>query len=227
MREVSRSDNKVITIEDPVENVLDWVNQIQTNEAIGLGFDTLLRRLLRQDPDVLMVGEIRDKITADLTVRAALTGHLIFSTLHTNDALSAVPRLADMGVESFLLGTVLRAVVAQRLVRKICPHCRRETHPTPEQTQRLARLGGELGSLFEGSGCPECNGTGYRGRTVVAEIFAIDDRAEEIILSGGRRGQLEAHYLALGTPFLPNDGLRLLKEGTTTLSEIERAVFTR
>jgi len=227
MREISNGENKVITIEDPVENVLDWVNQIQTNDTIGLGFDTLLRRLLRQDPDVLMVGEVRDRTTADLTVRAAMTGHLVFSTLHTNDALSAVSRLVDMGVESFLLGSVLRAVAAQRLVRKICPHCKEEVLLTKGQVAWLAKLGFVLNSAWAGTGCEECRGTGYKGRTVVAEIFPIDEKAEQIIVSGGRSGTLEEHYRRLGTPFLIDDALRLVNAGVTTLSEIERAIFTR
>ena len=227
MREISRDENKVITIEDPVENVLDGVNQIQTNEAIGLGFDTLLRRLLRQDPDVLMVGEVRDRITADLTVRAALTGHLVFSTLHTNDALSAISRLGDMGVEPFLMGSVLRAVAAQRLVRKICTNCRRSAPPTSAQAGWLKSVGAAMEELTTGAGCDECRGTGYRGRTVVAEIFPIDEQAEEIIVSGGRRGVLEEHYRSQGLPFLLDDALRLVRSGITTLSEIERAVFTR
>ena len=227
MREISRDENKVITIEDPVENVLDGVNQIQTNEAIGLGFDTLLRRLLRQDPDILMVGEVRDRITADLTVRAALTGHLVLSTLHTNDALSAISRLSDMGVESFLMGSVLRAVAAQRLVRKICPSCRRLVEATAAQAAWLRSVGANPEGLSAGSGCEECRGTGYRGRTVVAEIFPIDEQAEEIIVAGGRRANLEAHYRSLGLPFLLDDAMRLVGSGVTTLTEIERAVFTR
>lgn len=227
MREISHDDNKVITIEDPVENVLDGVNQIQTNEAIGLGFDTLLRRLLRQDPDVLMVGEVRDRITADLTVRAAMTGHLVFSTLHTNDALSAVSRLTDMGVEPFLLGSVLRAVAAQRLVRKICPSCKREVKPSSGQASWLERQGASVEVQFMGTGCEACRGTGYQGRTVVAEIFPVDEVAEEIIVSGGRRGALEAHYRTAGLPFLWDDALRLVRAGVTSLSELERAVFTR
>jgi type II secretory ATPase GspE/PulE/Tfp pilus assembly ATPase PilB-like protein len=227
MREVSREEIKVITIEDPVENVLDGVNQIQTNEAIGLGFDTLLRRILRQDPDVLMVGEVRDRVTADLTVRAALTGHLVFSTLHTNDALSAVSRLTDMGVEPFLLGSVLRAVGAQRLVRKICPHCREEVPPTSAQKSWRKTIGAPITPLYHGAGCEACRQTGYQGRTVVAEIFPIDEEAEEIIISEKRHGPLESHFRSLGLPFLQDDALRLVREGITTLAEIERAVFIR
>lgn len=227
MREISRPDNKVITVEDPVENVLDWVNQIQTNETIGLGFDVLLRRLLRQDPDVLMVGEVRDRTTADLTVRAALTGHLVFSTLHTNDALSAVSRLMDMGVEPFLLGSVLRAVTAQRLVRKICTECGRPVEPTPAQRAWLRRLGADSLGLKKGQGCEVCQGTGYRGRTVVAEIFPIDERAEELIVAGAGRRELEAHYQQQAFAFLWDDAVRLLKGGVTTVEEVERAVFTR
>jgi type II secretory ATPase GspE/PulE/Tfp pilus assembly ATPase PilB-like protein len=227
IRELSNEANNVITIEDPVENVLVGVNQIQTNESIGLGFDTLLRRLLRQDPDILMVGEIRDRVTADLTVRAALTGHLVLSTLHTNDGLSSVPRLADMGVESFLIGSVVRAVVAQRLVRKICPRCKRPGTLTPGQKQWLDRLGSNLTTAWEGAGCSECRNTGYQGRTVVAEIFPVDERCEELIVSGARHGDLEKHFRTQRARFLLDDALRLVAEGVTSLAEVERAVFTR
>jgi type II secretory ATPase GspE/PulE/Tfp pilus assembly ATPase PilB-like protein len=227
IREISKEGNKVITIEDPVENMLVGVNQIQTNETIGLGFDALLRRILRQDPDILMVGEIRDRVTADLTVRAALTGHLVLSTLHTNDSLSSVTRLADMGVEPFLIGSVVRSVVAQRLVRRLCLDCKEPAVLTAGQKDWLERMGSSIKTVYEGKGCPKCRNTGYQGRIVVAEIFPVDEACEELIVSGARHGALEKHFRDRGIPFLMDDALRLVGDGLTSLSEVEREVFTR
>jgi type II secretory ATPase GspE/PulE/Tfp pilus assembly ATPase PilB-like protein len=226
IQELSREDNKVITIEDPVENVIDGVNQIQTNEAIGLGFDTILRRLLRQDPDILMVGEIRDRKTADLSLRSALTGHLVLSTMHTNDALAAVPRLTNMGAEPFLLGAVLRAVGAQRLVRRVCPDCRKPIDPSPSQRAWLKkRLPDAV--LYAGAGCEACGGSGYRGRIAVGEIFVIDDGAEELVTQGRKRKDLEDYFRQKGGRFLLDDALQKVTDGVTTLDEAERAVFAR
>ena len=228
IREISREDNKVITIEDPVENRLDGVNQIQTNDAIGLGFDSILRRLLRQDPDVLMVGEIRDRKTADLSLRSALTGHLVLSTLHTNDALGAIPRLANMGAETFLLGAVLRAVGAQRLVRTICPHCKEVIVPKPSQKLWIEKsLAGLDHVFYAGKGCDECEHSGYKGRTVVSELFLIDEQVEEMIVQGRRRKDLELYYRDRKDTFLLDDALAKALEGMTTIDEIERAVFLR
>ncbi len=228
IRELATDEKKVLTIEDPVENILDGVNQIQTNEAIGLTFDTILRRLLRQDPDILMVGEIRDRKTAELSLRSALTGHLVLSTLHTNDALAAIPRLTNMGAEPYLLAAVIRAVAAQRLVRKVCPSCREALLPSPSQKAWLSsRLGSEIPSLFAGKGCEACNHSGYHGRTVVSEIFPIDEAVEEMIVQGARRKDIEAHYRAKKAVFLFDDAVTKMSDGTTTIDEIERAVFTR
>ena len=228
IRELADDEKKVITIEDPVENLLDGVNQIQTNEAIGLTFDVILRRLLRQDPDILMVGEIRDRKTAELSLRSALTGHLILSTLHTNDALSSIPRLINMGAEPYLLGAVLRAVAAQRLVRKICPACREKAQMNAAQR---AWLSGKLGSLpppvFAGRGCEQCSQSGYKGRTIIAEIFPVDDTVEQMIVQGYKRREMEAHFRKRKSDFLFDDALRKLADGVTTTSEIERMVLSR
>jgi type II secretory ATPase GspE/PulE/Tfp pilus assembly ATPase PilB-like protein len=226
VQELSRDDNKVITIEDPVENIIDGVNQIQTNEAIGLGFDTILRRLLRQDPDILMVGEIRDRKTADLSLRSALTGHLVLSTIHTNDALAAVPRLTNMGAEPFLLGAVLRAVGAQRLVRRLCPECRQVVEPSAAQR---AWLKGRLSDtkFYAGTGCAACGQSGYRGRVAVGEIFLVDDAVEEFISQGRKRKDLETYYRDRGASFLIDDALNKVAEGLTSLDEAEQAVFSR
>jgi len=228
IREISNDENKVLTIEDPVENILDGVNQIQTNEAIGLTFDVILRRLLRQDPNVLMVGEIRDLKTAELSLRAALTGHLVLSTLHTNDALASIPRLTNMGSEPFLLGAVLRAVAAQRLVRKICPACRKRALPTPSQKAWLvSRLGSNLPPLFSGKGCDECGGSGYKGRTVLSEIFAIDEGAEMLVVQDCTRKAMEDYYRKKKVSFLFDDAVEKVSEGITTMNEIERVILTR
>ena len=228
IRELADDEKKVITIEDPVENLLDGVNQIQTNEAIGLTFDVILRRLLRQDPDIMMVGEIRDRNTAELSLRSALTGHLVLSTLHTNDALASIPRLTNMGAEPYLLGAVLRAVAAQRLVRTICPTCREPTSPTPSQHAWLAsRLASDLPSLFVGTGCDACGRSGYKGRTVVSEIFPIDEAIERMIVQNQRQSEMEEYYRSKKAVFLFDDAVRKVAAGITTMDEIERVILTR
>jgi general secretion pathway protein E len=228
IRELATDEKKVITIEDPVENLLDGVNQLQTNEAIGLTFDVILRRILRQDPDILMVGEIRDRKTAELSLRSALTGHLVLSTLHTNDAIASIPRLTNMGAEPFLLGAVLRAVAAQRLVRTICPACRMPASPTASQKAWLAsRVGSSLPHMFAGRGCEECSSSGYRGRTVISEIFAIDESVEQLIVQDHRRRDIEDYYRTKKAQFLFEDAVKKVAAGVTTIDEIERVVLTR
>jgi type II secretory ATPase GspE/PulE/Tfp pilus assembly ATPase PilB-like protein len=183
---------KIITIEDPVEFLVSGVSQIQTNGQIGLGFEVILRRVLRQDPNVIMVGEIRDAPAAEIALRAALTGHLVLSTLHTNDTVSAIPRLVNMGIEPCLIASVLRGVMAQRLVRKICPHCREETPPSAEERRLLDRAGFRGAALYRGAGCPACEHTGFQGRTLIAEAFASDPGLEELILNREKAAALEA-----------------------------------
>ena len=225
LREVASERIKVITIEDPVEYRIAGVDQIQTNERIGLTFDSLLRRVLRQDPDVIMVGEIRDTPTAELSVRAALTGHLVLATLHTNDAVSVVPRLRDMGVAPYLLAAVLRGALAQRLVRKVCPACARSAKPAAHERALLAAHGLSADRLTSGRGCDACGGTGFRGRTAVVEQFASDSRIEEMI-AGGERLPVLADYLASrGFRTLAANGLALAVKGVTTVAEVERAVM--
>jgi general secretion pathway protein E/type IV pilus assembly protein PilB len=224
IREIVSDTLKIVTIEDPVEYLIEGVNQIQTNEQIKLGFDTILRRVLRQDPNVIMVGEIRDGTTAELAVRAALTGHLVLSTLHTNDAVSVIPRLVNMGVERYLIASVLRGAVAQRLVRKACPACAK-TRPVTGPEERLFRSYGVAATTIpESAGCSECVGTGYRGRTVIAEVFASDPDIEEAIMAGSRAGELEHLLAEKGCRSLIKDGLEKVAAGTTTLAEIEREI---
>jgi general secretion pathway protein E len=225
LREVASERIKVITIEDPVEYRIGGVDQIQTNERIGLSFDSLLRRVLRQDPDVIMVGEIRDTPTAELSLRAALTGHLVLSTLHTNDAVSVIPRLRDMGIEPYLLAAVLRGALAQRLVRKVCRSCARSAKPEARERALLEEYGLTATRLVRGSGCDACDGTGFKGRTAVFELFASDDRIEEMILRGERASALTEYLASKGFRPLAQNGLALAVQGVTTVAEVEKAVM--
>jgi general secretion pathway protein E/type IV pilus assembly protein PilB len=220
-----RSDaKKIVTIEDPIEYLVDGVSQIQTNERIGLGFDTLLRRVLRQDPNIIMVGEIRDTQTAELAVRAALTGHLVLSTLHTRDAVSVVTRLKNMGVEPYLVAAVLRGSVAQRLVRRLCPDCRRERAATPAEAAQLARHGLKAASLHEAPGCKACHQTGFRGRMGLFELFSCDAEVEDLIAAGRHDAEIRRLLAARGMATLLADGLQKVLRGLTTLAELEGAV---
>jgi type II secretory ATPase GspE/PulE/Tfp pilus assembly ATPase PilB-like protein len=225
LREIRSDARKIVTIEDPVEYVVAGVDQIQTNERIGLTFESLLRRVLRQDPDVIMVGEIRDPETAALAVRAALTGHLVFSTLHTNDAVSVIPRLMDMGVEPYLVAGVLRGAMAQRLVRRLCTSCRQETAPTDTQGRILRDAGVPESPLFHAVGCEACGGTGYRGRLAVSEVFRMTPALEKAIGSREGREGLAAVLAEGGMGSLVADGLSKAASGMTTFEEVEKAVL--
>ncbi len=226
LREIAWETVKVVTIEDPVEYLIEGVGQIQTHERIGLTFDSLLRRVLRQDPDIIMVGEIRDSATAELSVRAALTGHLVLSTLHTNDAISVIPRLRNMGVEPYLLAAVLRGSMSQRLVRKICGSCSRAGKPTREESELLRRNGLSAGSLHRGRGCDACGGTGFKGRTAIVEAFSSDETVEEMILKGERVSAIAGYLGTRGYSTLLQNGLRMAVNGLTTLAEVESLVMS-
>jgi type II secretory ATPase GspE/PulE/Tfp pilus assembly ATPase PilB-like protein len=224
LREIRSDTIKIITIEDPVEYVTDGIDQIQTNEKIGLTFDTILRRVLRQDPDVIMVGEVRDSTTAELAMRAALTGHLVFSTLHTKDSVSVITRLRNMGIEPYLIAAVLKGSIAQRLVRKICRSCRKEVTPTRRERELFARYSLEAGRLFRGKGCKACGGTGYRGRTGIFELFTTDERIEEMILQGKKDSEIKSYLVKKGMKPLIINGLEKTLQGETTVTEIERVL---
>ncbi len=213
LREIAVDTVKVITIEDPVEYRIEGVDQIQTNERIGLTFDSLLRRVLRQDPDVIMVGEIRDTPTAELSLRAALTGHLVLSTLHTNDSVSVIPRLRNMGVEPYLLAAVLRGALAQRLVRKVCRGCAQPVQPDAREKKLLEEGGLPTDGLARGVGCDACGRTGYKGRTAVVEVFRSDERVEEMILKGERLPVLTDYLTSQGFRSLARNGLALAASG--------------
>ncbi|MFQ5899903.1 MAG: type II secretion system ATPase GspE [Candidatus Methylomirabilia bacterium] len=220
---INSPDKKIITIEDPVEYQLTGVNQIPVRPRIGLTFATGLRHIVRQDPDVIMVGEIRDLETAEIAIHAALTGHLVFATLHTNDAPGAITRLQDMGCEPYLLASVLEGVLAQRLVRKICEACRVPEAPAPADLHALG-ISEALGesSLFRGAGCEQCRGTGYRGRAGLFELFAITEEIRGLILRKAPAGEIRRRAQERGMLSLREDGWAKARAGVTTVEEILR-----
>ncbi len=227
MNRINAPDKKIITVEDPVEYQLDGINQIHVRTQIGLTFASALRTILRQDPDVILVGEIRDHETAEIAVQSALTGHLVFSTLHTNDAANAITRLQEMGIESYLLSSCLLAVMAQRLVRKICPHCK-VLRDLPEGffESVVHTLGEDMEfaspQMYQGAGCPHCAGTGYSGRSGIYEFLEIDDTIRRLIMQGADSGAIASEAKASGMRTLRQDGIRKVIFGETTLEEVLR-----
>ncbi|MFH1771801.1 MAG: GspE/PulE family protein [Candidatus Omnitrophota bacterium] len=215
---------KVITVEDPIEYHLRGINQIQINPKIGLSFATGLRHILRHDPDVMMVGEIRDYETAEIAIRAALTGHLVFSTLHTNDAASAVVRLVDMGIEPFLLSSSMECIISQRLVKLICPYCRKPLKPTQQMRELLYLADCQAANIefYEGNGCKECRNTGYRGRTGIYEILKVNEDIKELIAQRATCKKIFNHAKSLGMHSLKQDGFLKAVRGITTLTEVLR-----
>ncbi|MFW6027307.1 MAG: GspE/PulE family protein [bacterium] len=225
LNRLNRPEREILTVEDPVEYGLDGINQVQVNPQIGHTFAAVLRSFLRHDPDILMVGEIRDAETAEIAVQAALTGHMVLSTLHTNDAVSAVSRLTDMGVEDYLLASVLRGVLAQRLVRRLCPECRELQELTPE-LERLFRTGPDQPlpeHIYAAGGCSRCQDTGYRGRTVIAELFQPSEAARRLIVARADAGELARQAEADGMAPMLRDGLAKVREGLTSVEEVLRA----
>ena len=220
-------ESKIITLEDPVEYQLRGVNQIQVNPKIGLTFASGLRSIVRQDPDIILVGEIRDRETADTAVQSALTGHLLFSTLHTNDAPGAVSRLLDMGVENFLLSSTLLGILAQRLVRIICRDCKEEIKPDARMIDSLRFEPRETNNVrfYEGRGCDACRFTGFRGRTGIFEYIAIDDDFRKTINQRASKDQIRALALKKGCSTLRRDGWQKVRQGITTVSEIIRVTL--
>ncbi len=219
---INSPDLKIITVEDPVEYQLKGVNQIPVKSKIGLTFATGLRHIVRQDPDVILIGEIRDLETAEIAIQAALTGHLVFSTLHTNDAPGAITRLEDMGVEPYLVASVLEGVLAQRLVRRICQACRAPDTPNPADLEALGIAGALATRLWRGGGCDECRGTGYRGRTGIYELFPITEDARSLILRRAPSRDIRQQAIQNGMVTLRLDGWRKASEGLTTIEEILR-----
>ena len=215
LKRINLPDKKIITIEDPVEYQMDGINQIHVNPQIGLTFAAGLRHIVRQDPDVIMVGEIRDRETADIAIRSALTGHLVFSTLHTNDAPSAITRLTDMGVENYLITSSVVAVLAQRLVRVICEHCK-----TPAGTALSPE--GETVRSFRGAGCVECGGRGYSTRVGIFEMMELTDDIRKLIMTGADASVLTAAARRNGMRNLREDGWRKVRDGISTVDEVMR-----
>ena len=213
---------KIITVEDPVEYELPGVPQVPVNEKVGLTFANALRALLRQDPDVMLVGEIRDQETADIATHAALTGHMVLSTLHTNDAATALTRLVDLGIAPYLVASTVEAVLAQRLVRRICDACKEMVPLTSEQRTALGPAAAELTDSFAGKGCAECRGTGYRGRTGIYELLVMDDEVRLAVQKNASASHLEKLGMARGMRLLKDDGIRLIREGVTTPNEVLR-----
>jgi len=219
---INSPDKKIITVEDPVEYQLKGVNQIQVKPQIGLNFANTLRHIVRQDPDIIMIGEVRDLETAEIAIQSALTGHLVFSTLHTNDAPSAITRLIDMGVENFLLSSTVRGILAQRLVRVICPECK-EGDSSMADREALSALG--IGSdvpLYLGKGCEKCAFTGFYGRTGIYELLIVNDEMRKLILKGADANLLREAAIRLGMKTLLQSGTEKIRAGITTLNEVLR-----
>jgi len=222
---INRPDRKIITVEDPVEYLLAGINQVQVNETVGLTFAMALRAILRQAPNVIMIGEIRDMETASIAINASLTGHLVFSTLHTNDAPSAVTRLIDIGVKPFLVASSTRALMAQRLVRKVCKQCTAPYVPTEQEMKalNLDASNSQSASFAKGKGCGNCSNTGYRGRFGIFEIFVIDDDARKLIYEKVPSSVLRTQAREMGMRTLREDGIRKVLAGLTTPEEVIRS----
>ena len=220
LNSISSMENNVCTVEDPIEYHLPLINQFQVQPKIGLTFSRALRTLLRQDPDVIMVGEIRDEETARTAIQAALTGHLVFSTLHTNDACSTITRLINMGVESYLIGASLSMVLAQRLVRRVCSKCRQTYEPPRNVRKALERMGYEFEKFYRGVGCKNCRNTGFKGRIGVHELLIINDELRDIVASNPPVSKIREIAKNNGMITLRHDGFRKVREGITTIEEI-------
>jgi general secretion pathway protein E/type IV pilus assembly protein PilB len=219
---INQVDLKIITIEDPVEYQLRGINQIQVNTKSGLTFAAGLRSILRHDPDVVLIGEIRDRETAEIAVQASLTGHLVFSTLHTNDAPGATTRMIDMGVEPYLVASSLEMVAAQRLVRLICPQCKEEA-PAEEAEKLRAVFGDEVPkTIYRGKGCRNCQGAGYRGRQALFEMMPISDEIRRLILDRASSREIRKTAIEQDMKSLREDGWRMIREGRTTPEEVLR-----
>jgi len=222
LNSINKPDRKIITVEDPVEYQLAGINQVQVNADINLTFAAALRSILRQAPNIIMIGEIRDLETANIAVQSSLTGHLVFSTLHTNDAPSAVTRMIDMGVKPFLVASSVRAIMAQRLIRKVCPNCKQPYTPTDYEMRVLNLNPEEIknATLYHGRGCADCNRTGYRGRSGIYEIFLVDDEIRRLVYEKVSSTEVRARARELGMRTLREDGIRKIMAGVTTPEEV-------
>jgi type II secretory ATPase GspE/PulE/Tfp pilus assembly ATPase PilB-like protein len=225
LAKVATPELKIITVEDPVEYQMDGITQIQAHAQIGMTFANILRSILRHDPDIILIGEIRDSETADIAVRASLTGHLVFSTLHTNDAPSAITRLIDMGVEPFLVSSCLEGVIAQRLVRRICSACKQEITPNDIVHEEIAQLFPDRikgAKFYAGRGCPDCNFSGYRGRQALFEIMVLNEVLRGLIVHQKPSNEIKHKAMEAGMITLRQDGWKKVLDGLTTVDEIVR-----
>lgn len=225
---INRPDRKIITVEDPVEYELPGINQVMVKEDVGMTFAAALRAMLRQAPNIIMLGEIRDAETAGIAIQASLTGHLVFSTLHTNDAPSAVARLADIGIKRFLIASAVRGILAQRLVRKLCGECKQPAGLSDKEMRQLGLEAGQLASatIMGPNGCNKCRNSGHRGRMVIAEIFQIDDEVRNMINQNLTTPQLRKRARELGMRTLREDGVRKVLAGVTTANEVIEATMS-
>ena len=224
LQELNSDTVNIITVEDPVEYQIKGINQVQVRSNIGMTFAAGLRSILRQDPDIIMVGEVRDSETAEIALRSAMTGHLVLSTLHTNDAVSAISRLIDMGVEPFLVASSLVGVLAQRLVRKVCPHCATTYHLTHEESKLFQSHGLPTSGIVKGAGCSNCNSTGYKGRMAIHEMVLLDDHLREMITKKHPDSMYRQYVKQLGFKEMFYDGLDKVSKGLTTLEEVYRVI---
>ncbi len=222
---LNQPERKIITVEDPVEYELKGVNQLQVNPKINWGFAQGLRTIVRHDPDIILVGEIRDRETAEMAIQAALTGHLVFSTLHTNDSASAFTRLIDMGIEEFLIASTVRGVLAQRLVRRICPECRVKYEPTPQEASLQQAEAGQTFKLYHGKGCEHCNGIGYRGQLGLFELLIANEEISDLVMKRAPASKIREAGMKNGMRTLRQEGWEKVKAGLTTVSEIVRVTF--
>jgi type II secretory ATPase GspE/PulE/Tfp pilus assembly ATPase PilB-like protein len=222
LQELNNPEYNIVTVEDPIEYQLPGINQVAVKSEIGLDFASALRSILRQDPDIVMIGEIRDNETADIAVKAALTGHQVLSTLHTNDAAGAITRLDDMGIEPFLISTSILLTCAQRLVRRVCPNCREEFEPEPELLEKLELQSAGDVTFFHGAGCERCKNRGYMGRAAIIEVLPITETIRRLIIKRASGTVIKNQAIAEGMKTLRMVGVDKAREGITTLEEVYR-----
>ena len=222
LNDIKSVKTKIITVEDPVEYQLNMIQQVHVNEKAGLTFVSALRSILRQDPDVIMIGEIRDQETLRIAIQAALTGHLVFSTLHTNDAISALPRMIDMGIEPYLVSGALVCIEAQRLVRKLCPHCKQKITLSQKAFDEVKKFIPENYQFYKSVGCPQCSQTGYLGREMISEILPISDHIASMVANGASKDELKSVAYEEGFIDMFHDGVIRAANGITTLEEVYR-----
>lgn len=224
LREIDLIERNVLTVENPVEYKISLIKQTQVNEKTGYGFALAVRNFMRQDPDVILLGEIRDEETAKIAIRASTTGHLVLSTLHANDAITVIPRLIDLNIDRFQISSSLLAVISQRLVRKICQYCKTKYELDNDAILNFKEYGNSLKDAYRGKGCPKCNGTGYAGRTVIGEILIVDDEIRELIYSNASANTMKSASMKKGMRSLLEEAMRKVSEGLTTVEEVTRVI---